>query len=533
MGKIKSAMSNIVKDKRKLAIVISAAAVAVIAITLAIVLPLTLIKKEEKSVSQTAQSFINLVMRIKTPITLDSEADVEAGYILYDFMTEEDKEISAVKENKELLDGYKSELNVLRAAKDEEEANAKQAVLRNRFENAVSNLPSVNKLTSENRKDLDAVLALYEQLNEQSRAEQSVQSAYSKFSEAERKVSEIEENERLAEIAEAAENFINGVDEIGKVSLDSINTIEDLLYSYENFSQEVKDFEGVAEAKQTLDEAYEIYQELKDEDDAESLKDFAKEFSPVETKVTLESERDIVKAESIYKNMSDRAKAVEGVTEAYEIIVAAREKYDALFAVAEAERIQIFIEAANAVGTDLENVDITWFDVLDAASDAYWNLDYASQQLPEVEEAFNRWDAAQAVFDKQGHKRIPMTNPVLLFSGHNTNAILVLQNENNMLNPLYDFYEVSSSSQLEDYVYIWLNVYVDGEYLGRGTIPASQLSHEIAAGYLQNVLRELAEENDLVVSGTAFSFTLSVEDKEGKYIPSAQSGMSPEKVYTW
>ena len=513
-------------------IIISSVAVAVVAVILAIVLPLTL-NNRKTPLSQTAESFINLVIRIKTPITLDSEAEIEAGYVLYDFMNETDRADKTVRESKETLDGYKSEYDVLRLAKDEEETNEKQAVLRESFENAVSRLPALSNLTAENGADVDAAFAIYEQLNEETRAESSVQTAYGKLTAAREKVDEIEREERLAQIAETANGFIDGVNGIGTVTLESIDGIEDLLYDYEGFSDEVKNFAGVAQAKETLDTAYNKYLVLKDDKDVADLKAAAEELSPTDTAVTLESERAIINAEILYENMSQRAKGVEGVAQAYEVIVAARARYDELFAVAEAERVRVFIEKANAVGTDIENVDITWFDVLDEAADAYWNLTYESQKLPEVEEAFRRWDAAQSVFDKKGYERLPMNDPNVLFSGHATNPILVLQMEANMIDPLKEFYGVSSTAELSQCVIVWLYVYVDGECVGRGEIPASALGHEIAASYIQSVLSLLSAENEKVVSGGSFAFALSLEDKQGEYISSAKTKVSAEKVYTW
>lgn len=520
-------------QKSKLQTIVSSAVAVFVALILAVSFSLTLSGCGEKELSQNAQSFVNFVIRIKTPITLDSESEIEAGYILYEHLNDADKKNATVKEKKTVLDEYKSEYDALRAAQDELDLQEQQAALRARFESAVDRLPSADRLTADNRADIDGALALYAQLNDDSKAVASVQQAYVHLLEAEGRVAFIEYTERLAEVAAAAEEFIDGVNALGEITLESIDAIEDLLYAYDNFAQDIKDFEGVTEAKALLDAAAAEYTVLKDDDDIASFNALAAELSPVATAVTLDSQRTIEKAEALYLNMSERAKAGAGVAQAYETVLAARARYDELFAIAENERISAFIAAANAVPTDIENVDITWFDVLDAAGNAYFALAYESQLLPEVEAAFKRWDAAQMAFDKMGFERVPMVDPNLLFSG-DVPPHLVLQLEENMFAPVRDFYGVASNAELDKYVTVWLNIYVDGVYQGRGQLSFSELGHIIVNSRLVSVLKELSATNDKIVSGANFSFSMNFEDKEGKYIPSKKTKLSPSKnTYTW
>lgn len=520
-------------QKSKLQTIASSAVAVLVAFVLAVSLPLTFSGCGEVQLSSNAQSFINFVIRIKTPITLDSESEIEAGYILYEHLNDADRNDATVKEKKGVLDGYKSEYDVLRAAQDELDVLEQQAALRTRFENAVNRLPSTDKLTSGDRAEVDAAFDLYEQLNDDSKAMSSVQQAYGLLVAADARLAVIEYNERLQEIIAIAEEFIDGVNALGEITLESINSIEDLLYAYDGFAQDVKDFEGVPEAKALLDAAEAQYRVLKDDDDIASFKALAAELAPVETAVTLESEKTIEKAEALYADMSERAKAVADVVQAYGTLLAAREKYDELFAIAENERIRAFIDAASAVRTDVENVDITWFDVLDAAGSAYSALTYESQLLPEVEAAFKRWDAAQMAFDKMGYERIPMVDPNLLYSG-DTPPHLVLQMFENMLQPLRDFYGVSSTAELDNCAIAWLNVYVDGVYQGKGQLYFSQLGLIVYNSVVVNLLKELSATNDKIVSGASFSFSMHFEDKEGKYIPSKKTKISETKnTYTW
>lgn len=549
-------------SKKKLAIIISSAAAAVIVIILAIVLPLTLIKKDKPSdseppqgitqpdptqpgASQPAQTFINHVKSINTPITLDSEAAIEAGYIIYDFMHDSDKEADAVIENKVLLDGYKLELGVLQAEKEEQDRLAMQATLRERFATAVGNLPDLEELTSDNREDIDALYALYEQLDEQSRAYAFVKSALQDLKEAEDMVAEIELEEHLAEVAETATEFIEGVNalyltddgEEKEITLESKNSLEDLLYDYENFSDEIKEYDGVEEAKQKLDKAFEEYKELKDKDDIEKFIAYAEQLSGT---VTLESEKALSNAEYLYnREMSENAKAAEGVSAAYEIVIAAREEYDKLFQIRETERIEAFIKAANAVGTNLKDVDITWFEVLEAAGDAYGILTYESQKLPEVEEAFDRWNSAQMAFDKKGYKQLPMKDPNIQIAGDG-NIVLGNEFDNKAITKtLFDYYGVSSKAELDEVAILWLHVYTDDGYQGKVAIRFTDIGdnpgHLILAPIVTDALKRLSAENGNVKSGASYSFALSYEDKDGtQIIHSPVSKVSKEKVaYSW
>ena len=552
-------------NKKKLAIIISSAAVAVIAIVLAIVLPLTLIKKEKPSdseppqgatqpepslpgASQPAQTFIKQVTNINIPVTLDSGAEIEAGYIIYAFMTDADKDADEVKENKVLLDGYKAEYDVLKAAKDEEDRLAMQAALRNRFATAVSNLPDIDSLTSENRKDIDEVYALYEQLDEQSRQYTFVRSAYASLTEANNAVAEIERKEHLAEVAKKANEFIEAVELCdSKIAHGNISSLEDLYFDlddlsreYKNFPDDVKQFKGVAEAKEKLDKAFEKYQALKDADDVDKFIAYAEELSPL-NKVTLDSEKVLSNAEYLYREMSENAKSAKGVAEALEIVKAARVKYDRLFEEREQDRIFAFLVAEAAVSekNKKEEMNISWYKELDAAKDAYWLLSRESQNLQDVQEAFKRWNAVQTAFDRK-YDRLKLNEPNMWIAADGN---LVLNNElgnQSVTKPLCEFYGVDTKNELDEKAILWLHVYVDGKYEGKTAIRFADISggpgHIVLRAVVVDALKQLAKDNDKVVSGAKYAFSFSCEDRENKYIPSSESKVCAEcneNLYTW
>ncbi len=482
-------------------------------------------------ITQNTQTFINIVAQIQEPVTVDSGYKIEAALLVYDYLNADEKGNAEVAASKTRLDGLKSKYDVVKAEADKQAEIAREEKLVTNFINAVNELPV--KLKTEDREAIDGLFEKYVQLKDESKQKTEVIDAYLKLKEADAKVAELEEAARLELIKETAEKFISAVEEIEEVTIETGTVLENLLYDYEDFDEDVKAYEGVAAAKSKLDDMYAEYSVMRDEEDVKNFKALVEALTPIEEKVTLENESAVTKAESAYKYMSDNAKNAEGVAEAYAILQQAREKFDALFAVAEAERVQQFIAAANQVGTDIENVDISWFDVLDAASRAYNALAWDSHDLPEVKEAFTRWNAAQTVFDKKGYKQIPISDPNVIFSGHTVDALIVLQNERNMINPVLEFYNADSLSEIADKVTLWLNVYIDGEYAGRGELSVTLLGHEIAASHVQGVLRQVAADNDRVVSGGTFGFSFNFEDNKNEFIPSAKTKVSASKAYTF
>ena len=504
-------------------------------------------EEEQPSVTttQNTQTFITIVSQIQDSVTVDDGSKIEVALLVYDYLNEAEKGNPDVSASKTRLDELKTKYDIVKAADDAAKEIARENKRVSDFIDAVNSLPSKLKLSD--RETIDELKEKYAQLKEESKVKSEVYAAHSKLLEADEKVAALEEAARQEVIKNTAEKFIESVKELleaideaeaddrDQAILDAGNTIKNLYDDYDEFDEEVKSFEGVAEAKEKLDKLNGEYVVLKDAKDVKDFLDLVKELSPVETKVTLQSESTINKAESSYKYMSDTAKAADGVAEAYGVLLQARAKYDELFAVAEAERIQIFIAAANAVGEKSGEVDILWFDVLDAASRAYDALAWDSHDLPEVKAAREIWNAAQKVFDQKGYKRIPMSEPVLVYSG-DVPPHIVLQNHANMLNPIVELYELSSYTQISQYAKVWLNVYVGGNYIARGEVDTAKFidsGHIIPGSEVVNVLKALSADHSEITSGTNFGFTLSVEDRENRFIPSAQTKVSDPKQYNW
>lgn len=503
-------------------------------------------EQQPANVTQNTQTFITIVSQIQDKVTVDDGLKIEAALLVYDHLNAAEKGNPEVSASKTRLDGLKDKYDEVKAEADRQAEIKREEKLIANFVNAVNDL-SINKLKLSDEATVTALMENYEQLKEESKSKSEVYAAYSKLRDAEDRIAELKEEAHQEEIKATAEKFIKTVEDLLKEIADTEEkdrdeailgaaiAFDDLYYDYGEFEDEVKEYEGVAEAKEKLDGLYAQYCDLKDDKDVKDLKELAEKLSPVEDKVTLASESDIIKAEGIYDNMSDKAKAVEGVTEAYAIVQQARIKYDALFAVAENERIQIFIAAANNVRTDIENLDILWFDALDAASQAYYSLTRASQRLPEVQEAYERWNAAQRAFNNKGYKRIPMGEPTLVYSG-DVPPHIVLQNHANVWNSIVEHYSLNSYVEISSQAIVWLNVYINGVYIGHGEIDTTKIidsGHIIPGSEVVGVLKALSAEHSEIVSGGSFGFTLSVEDRENRFIPSAQTKVSGAKEYKW
>lgn len=496
-------------------------------------------QQQPATVTQNTQTFVTITAQIPDQVTVDYGYKIEAALLVYEYLNAAEKSNADVAAAKTRLDGLKTQYDVIKEEADRQAEAERENKRVEDFVYGVEDLPEKLKLAD--RYTVDELMEKYEQLKEESKEKRNVIAAYDALLEADKKITALEEAARQELIKATAEEFISAVEEIAEKiekadnkneAIFSEGTISTLHEGYEKFEQEVKDFTGVAQAKAKLDEMYVQYKNLHDAADVEEFLDLVATLTPVENKVTLDSGVTITKAENAYKYMSDEAKNAQGVAEAYVLLQQAREKHDELFAAAEAIKIQIFIDAANKVGTDTENVDISWFDVLDEASQAYDALAYASHSLPEVKDAYARWNAAKKVFDRKGYERIPMSDPNVIFSNDNPPHI-VLQNEDNMISSLLKFYNATTLSEISDKVTVWLNVYIEGVYVARGALEATDLSHIINNTKIQGILRNLSVENPEIVSGKSFSFSLNFEDKNNEFIPSAKTKISASKQYTF
>ena len=486
------------------------------------------------------KNFVNFVTRIETPITIDSEADIDAGFIIYEHLSETHKADKDVQSSKSVLDGYKAQFDVIKAEQDRLDAEALQAAHRSRFEKAVGRLPDIEELAIKDKAAVEAAFTLYENLDEASRAVPSVSTAYARLQNARRTIAELEHQAQLEEMRKKAQEFVDGVellfaDEDG-ITLESASDIKYLTGLYKNLPDEAKEYENVVEAKAKLDEATEVYQGLKDENDAEAFLELIDKL-PEAADITLDDEPEIKKAESLYDDMSEAAKAADGVPEAYEKLLAARKKFDILFAAAEVVRIQEFIDAANEVPENVSSVNITWYKLLDFVGEKYWALSRASQSLPEVEAAFARWDKAQTAFDRLGFEQLPMSSNGISLSGDSPSHIVF---DKKAVDSLLAFFAVDSLAELDNKAKLGINVYIDGEYVDTAFVKFSLLfdngSMILYGNDVRDALKELSKTNAKVVSGANYSFSVSFWDKkeEYEYIPSKETKVSVSKNnYTW
>ncbi len=479
-------------------------------------------KEPDEVLSQGMQAFADAVESIHTPITLDSFAEIDSAYLAYSRLEASERESRTVTRCKERLDGYEAEYTALREKADAQKEEAEQAARVREFLEAVDELPAEEDAALGDRTAIDRALRLYASLNEKSANLAEVAEAHARLTALDGLVRELEAQASAEEMQRAADAFIRGVAEIGEVTLDSESAIEDLLADYEGFSEELKAFGGMAEAKRKLDDMYAACRALRDAFDIEKF------LSAVDAigEVTLASEGNLRSAENLYRFMSDEARLDAGVAAAYERLLAARAAFDALFAAEEEKKIARFLAAVDRLPAETEQADVSWFEPLKEVQDAYYELAYESTRLPEVQEALAHWDAVRAAFEALGLEQIPMADPNLLYSG-DVPPHLVVQMEERMFEALRTFYGAESMAALAENVIAWLDVYVDGVFVAKTELDVAGLGHIITNSAVLAILKALSGSHSEIVSGASFSFALHFEDKFDRYIPSERTKVSP------
>lgn len=486
----------------------------------------------QEEITQAMQLFVRLVADIGTPITLSSEADIDAALLVYNALRETQRENPSVAAGKSRLDGYRAEFDALVLQAETERREKEESTRVSAFLQAVSALPA--ELSAEDREGISAARELYEGLSEESKALPSVSEAYSALKKADSTVTAIEQEEHKKAVRRQAEAFMEGVAALGGITLSSGAEIGELLQMYAEFSDEVLLYEGVSAAKEALDRAYAEYTVLKDEDDVKTFLSLAEKIG----KVTLESEAAIYDAEKAYERLSANARRAAGVADAYEQVRAAREAYGILFEAAERVKIDAFLAAVGKIPSDLGAVDMSWFDVLSEASEAYNALAFETRSRKEVSDAFSVWNAAQTAFDAKGYKRIPISDAITEYSADAVPFLLlhVFQtiNGKDNLAPVKEFYGVTTTAELSQRMIAYLDIYVDGNYITKTAFDMNSLAGTFILRDVVPLLRPLQAQYPAVQSGANFSFSVHFEDREGKYIPSAKSPRSQEtNKYVW
>lgn len=481
------------------------------------------------SSSHRMRTFLSLVAGIETPITLLSDAELQAGYIVYGYLSDAERGDSAVEESKRTLDAYKETFDTLKTAHDAAlEAEREQARMR-AFLEAAQRVPSVGALTLQDASLVDEALSAYEALSEQSRADREVSDARERLAEASAQIEKLIREAHLAAVQSAAEQFIASVDAFGRITSQSYFELLALTDAYEALDAEVKEFAGVAEAKQRLDKAMARCIALREAENVERFLGLVGSLS----EVTLDSRSDITTAESLYELLSEESKADAEVRAAYDKLKDARARYNEIFRIAEQALIEQFLAAVDDIPADLSGVDISWFDVLSRAETAYFALAYETTLRDDVKAAYERYSKARAAFDERGYKQIPAASFNIEYSGDNP-PYLVMQNFVEKTAAVREFFGVSSNAELKEFAIAYLDVYADGVYAGKVEFDAGSLTNGFILRDVVSLLQLLAAENPSVVSGSSFSFCVHFEDRAGSFIPSVKSNVSkPTNKYIW
>lgn len=127
--------------------------------------------------------------------------------------------------------------------------------------------------------------------------------------------------------------------------------------------------------------------------------------------LTLEDERYIVEAESKYENLSDDAKEILGVDEAYQRLIKAREDFDNLYRQSIIDQRQEIIDEFLDIVSKLPNVDemsLDDIDDLNLAFNAYENLADDIKEENLVIDAYNKLIELQAKYEDLLNVRITL-----------------------------------------------------------------------------------------------------------------------------
>lgn len=483
---------------------------------------------EKASLGRSAQLFLQLVGEIGDAVTADSEADIDAALIVYEHLGEADRQNAAVSEAKAALDGFKAEFDAA-VAKAKAEAEARLDRQRAQtFCDAVAALPSPGELSLGDRPSLDEAASLYEALSDRVKETEDVLSANKTLSDLLSAMTALEAEEHARIVREKAEAFIGGVGELGEVTSESGFAINSLLDDYDRFDEEVRSYNGVPEAKRELDEKYERYLVLKDEHDIEEFLERAGALKSA----TLENGAQIKAAQSAFEALSDTAKQDARVQAEFQRLEGLYEDYLRLEAEAEQKRLELFIERAMSVRTDLENIDVTWYEALNVAAEAYAALSSDSKKSLEGSEALQRWSAAQNAFDQKGYRQIPTGQSYLEYSGDAIPFLLIHVFRN--IGTTLDFYGVDNINALSQRVDGCLEVYVGGTYVATTTIDMTAIENGFIYKNVVPLLKGLADGHAEIQSGASFSFAFYFRDKNGEFISSKKSDLSePTNRYTW
>lgn len=506
--------------------------------------------------------FLQYVQRIKTPITADSQADIEGGYIIYEHLKDEYKTRDDVAAGKQVLDGYNTTYAAARAERDAEELAQEQATARNKFIWAVSEIPDYDDLAETDTVAVNKAYSLYSALNSESRSVSAVVVAYQTLTDAEARIAEIVEEARIDALIALVNAFIEDVNELkekidgqddGVDIVENKRAIEDIVFALEGLTEEARTLPEVADdfddAKATFDGIYADYIAKKDDADAETFSELADGLVLADIKLnsddTIALEAELIEAETLYGNMTDEAKEKTGVAEAYEKVQAARGKYDEVFAAREETRIQAFIDAAAKITVDASDIDITWYDTLQDVSNAYYLLATSTRADPRVQDSIAKWDAAQSAFDRKGYQKLPDSGITLEFSGDAPPHLLFGSPDaaQAMLKTYRDFYGVSTNEELDNEVDLMIKVYIDFKYVSEFRIHTTAFQspgHIVFGSVIREGLMGLTATDSRIVSGANYSFSCYFADKGNDYIHSGESKLTSawntpvaRNTYTW
>lgn len=197
-----------------------------------------------------------------------------------------------------------------------------------------------------------------------------------------------------------AKNFIDAVNAIGTITVESGDELDAAEELYNKLSADETMRTDVIKAYETLETYRARYESLRAAE--KNAERFVLLANKIPDPVTLDSKGAIYAAQSAYKDLDEAALAVEGVSQAYEKVVAAQKEYDRLLAEKELENAKTQAAAYIALTQAVPSAGaVTRFDLalIERAEQAYQALGTLAKEQEGVSDAQAYVQAARDRYD--------------------------------------------------------------------------------------------------------------------------------------
>lgn len=332
---------------------------------------------QDAAAAKTVEDMINELPAAED-LTLTNKADVAAARDAYDKLSGEQQKLVS-DDAKTKLEAAEAKLKELEEAAEKEAADRAAA---EGVENKINALPAVGDLTVDNKSEVDAAKAGYDNLSEDQKAYVSDE-AKQKLDAAAAEIARLEEERDNKATAEVVEKLI---DAIGEVTLESKPAIDAARKAYDQLTDPQKNFIS-EETYKKLTDAESQYKKLADE----AAADYVRELIDNLGDITLDSRELIQAARAAYDGLTDDQKGLIS-EDTYKKLTDAEDKYAKLADEAAAAEVREKIESIGNVTKDSKTK-------IEAARAAY-DLLTDSQKALVSQGTYKKLTDAEAAYQK-------------------------------------------------------------------------------------------------------------------------------------